>query len=32
MPLDDGHWFHEDEGVEDLRPHSVKPNPEEPIG
>ena len=32
MPLDYGCWFDQHDGVEDLRPHSVKPHPQEPVG
>ena len=32
MPLDDGCRFDQHHGVEDLRPESVKPNPERPVG
>ena len=32
MPLDDGCRFDQHHGVEDLRPDSVKPNPEQPVG
>ena len=32
MPLDHGCWFDQHHGVEDLRPNSVKPHPEEPVG
>jgi hypothetical protein len=31
MPLDDGCWFDQHNGVEDLRPNLVKPHPEEPV-
>ena len=31
MPLDDGCWLDQQHGVEDLRPNSVKPHPEEPV-
>ena len=31
MPLDDGGWFDQHHGVEDLRPNPVKPHPEEPV-
>ena len=32
MPLDDGCRFDQHHGVEDLRPKSVEPNPQQPIG
>ena len=32
MPLDDGCRFDQHHGVEDLRPDSVKPHPEQPVG
>ena len=32
MPLDHGCWFDQHHGVENLRPNSVKPHPEQPIG
>ena len=32
MPLDDGCRFYQHHGVEDLRPDSVKPYPEQPVG
>src|SRR5450759_2487480 len=32
MPLDDGCWFDQHHGVEDLRPNSVKPYQEESVG
>ena len=32
MPLDDGCRFDQHHGVEDLRPDSVKPHPEQPLG
>ena len=32
MPLDHSRRFDEYQGFEDLRPHSVKPNPQEPVG
>src|ERR1035437_9069106 len=32
MPLDDGCWFDQHHAVEDLRPNSVKPYPQEPVG
>ena len=32
MPLDHGCWFDQQHGVEALRPNSVKPHPEEPVG
>ena len=32
MPLDDGCRFNQHHGVEDLRPHSVQPRPEQPVG
>ena len=32
MPLDDGCRFDQDHGVEDLRPDSVEPDPEQPVG
>ena len=32
MPLDDGCRFDQQHGVEDLRPDSVKPHPEQPVG
>ena len=32
MPFDHCRQFDEDQGVEDLRPHSVKAPPQEPIG
>ena len=32
MPLDDGCRFDQHHGVDDLRPESVKPHPEQPIG
>jgi hypothetical protein len=32
MPLDDGCRFDQHHGVEDLRPDSVKPRPEQPVG
>ena len=32
MPLDHGCWFDQHHGVEYLRPYSVKPHPEEPVG
>ena len=32
MPLDHGCWFDQHQRVEDLRPHSVKPHPQEPVG
>jgi hypothetical protein len=32
MPLDDGCRFDQYHGVEDLRPDSVKPHPEQPVG
>ena len=32
MPLDDGCRFDQHHGVEDLRPDSVKPSPEQPVG
>ena len=32
MPLDDGCWFDQHHGVEDLRPGLVKPHPEHPVG
>ena len=31
MPLDHSCWFDQHHGIEDLRPGSVKPHPEEPI-
>ena len=31
MPLDDGGWFDQHHGVEDLRSNPVKPHPEEPV-
>lgn len=31
MPLDDGGWFDQHYGVEDLRPNPVKPHPQEPV-
>ena len=31
MPLDHGCWLDQHHGVEDLRPSSVKPQPEEPV-
>jgi hypothetical protein len=31
MPLDYGCWLDQHHGVEDLRPSSVKPHPEEPV-
>jgi hypothetical protein len=31
MPLDDGCWFDQHHAVEDLRPNSVKPYPQEPV-
>ena len=31
MPLDHGCWLDQHHGVEDLRPSSVKPHPEEPV-
>ena len=32
MPLDDGCRFDQHHGVEDLRPDSVKPHPEQLVG
>ena len=32
MPLEDGCRFDQHHGVEDLRPNSVKPHPEQPVG
>jgi len=32
MPLDDGRRFDQHHGVEDPRPDSVKPHPEQPVG
>ena len=32
MPLDDGRRFDQQHGVEGLRPDSVKPHPEQPVG
>ena len=32
MPLDDGCRLDQHHGVEDLRPDSVKPHPEQPVG
>jgi hypothetical protein len=32
MPLDHGYRFDQHHGVEDPRPNSVKPYPEEPVG
>jgi hypothetical protein len=32
MPLDDGCRFDQHHGVDDLRPESVKPHSEQPIG
>ena len=32
MPLDDGRRLDEHHGVEDLRPDSVKPHPEQAVG
>jgi hypothetical protein len=32
MPLDDGCRFDQHHSVEDLRPDSAKPNPEQPVG
>ena len=32
MPLDDGCRFDQHHAVEDLRPDSVKPHPEQPVG
>ena len=32
MPLNDGCWFDQHHGVEDLRPDPVKPNPEHSVG
>src|ERR1700752_746363 len=32
MPLDHSRRFDEYQGFEDLRPHSVKPDPQEPVG
>ena len=32
MPLNDGCRFDQHHGVEDLRPDSVKPHPEQPVG
>ena len=32
MPLDDGCRFDQHHGVEDLRPDSEKPRPEQPVG
>ena len=32
MPLDNGCRFDQHHGVEDLRPDSVKPHPEQPVG
>ena len=32
MPLDHGCGFDQNHGVEDLRPNSVKPHLEEPVG
>ena len=32
MPLDDGCRFDQHHGVEDLRPDSVQPRPEQPVG
>ena len=31
-PLDHSRRFDEDQGFEDLRPYSVKPDPQEPVG
>ncbi len=31
MPLDHGCWLDQHHGLEDLRPSSVKPHPEEPV-
>jgi len=31
MPLDHGCWLDQHDGVEGLRPNSVKPHPEEPV-
>jgi hypothetical protein len=32
MPFDHGRRFDEYQGFEDLRPHSVKPDPQESVG
>jgi hypothetical protein len=32
MSFDHRRWFDESQGVEDLRPHSVEPYPQEPVG
>ena len=32
MPLDHGCRFDQHHGIEDLRPNSVKPHPEKPVG
>jgi hypothetical protein len=32
MPLDHSRRFDKYQGFEDLRPHSVKPDPQEPVG
>jgi hypothetical protein len=32
MPLDDGCRLDQHHGIEDLRPDSVKPHPEQPVG
>ena len=32
MPLDDGCRLDQHHGVEDLRPDSIKPHPEQPVG
>jgi hypothetical protein len=31
MPFDNGRWLDQDHSVHDLRPHPVKPDPEEPV-
>jgi len=32
MPFDHSRWFDEYQGFEDLRAHSVKPDPQERVG
>jgi len=32
MAFDHSCWLDEDQGVEDLRPHSIKPHPEKVVG
>ena len=32
MPIDHCCWLDKDQGVEDLRPHSIEPYPEKAVG